>query len=238
MTGAEPWDPFGPGYAADPYPAFDRLRATAPVFWSGRLRRFVLTRYEDVAAVLHDTGTYSSAVVPQVPARDRVRLAGFTDWSARWLFFLDPPEHTERRTPLTRILSPRTVAGLAARVDTLARRLLAGLPATGFDLLADFAHPLSAQVIADLLCAPGSETDGFLTRARTLEHAAGNARDPAARSAGLTAMAQATESLRARVRAGVALPPVPAALRAAWGSDHELVGAHSLMLLFAGVETT
>ncbi|GAA2641724.1 cytochrome P450 [Dactylosporangium fulvum] len=226
----------GPGYAADPYPCFERLRTTAPVFWSGRLHRFVLTRYEDVAAVLHDTGTFSSAVIPQVPPPDRARLAAFTDWSARWLFFLDPPEHTARRAPLARVLSPRAVAGLATHVDTLARGLLAELPAAGFDLVADFAHPLAARVVAGLLCAPGTETDEFLARARTLERAAANARDPAARRAGLTAMAEAASC--PRPQAGTALPPVPAALRAAWGADHDLVGAHSLMLLFAGVETT
>ncbi|MEV4513204.1 cytochrome P450 [Dactylosporangium sp. NPDC049525] len=232
MTGG---DPFGPEYAADPYPAFARLRATTPVFWSGRLRRFVVTRYEDVVAVLHDTGTFSSAVVPQVLPRDRDALAGFTDWSARWLFFLDPPEHTARRAPLTRALSARAVAGLAARVDAVARALVAALPAAGFDVVADVAHPLAAQVIADLLCAPGPETDGFLARARILEHAAANARDPAARRAGLAAMVAATSALRV---ASAPSAPVPAALHAAWGADRDLIGAHSLMLLFAGVETT
>jgi cytochrome P450 len=231
-------DPFGPGYAADPYPAFARLRETAPVFWSERLGRFVLTRYEDVAAVLLDPVVYSSAVVLQVPPGDRDALAGFTGWSARWLFFLDPPEHAARRAPLTRALAARAVAGLADRAGTTARALVAALPAAGFDVVADVAHPLAARVIADLLCAPGDQTDAFLARARVLEHAAANARDPAARRAGLAAMVAATDALRSGPPAGPAAPPVPAALHAAWGADRDLVGAHSLMLLFAGVETT
>jgi cytochrome P450 len=230
-------DPFGPGYAADPYPAFARLRAAAPVYWSGRLRRFVLTGYDDVAAVLHDPGTFSSAVVPQVPERDRDALAGFADWSARWLFFLDPPQHSTRRAPLTRALSARAVAGLAAGAGAVARAVVADLPAAGFDVVADVAHPLAAQVIADLLCEPGPPAEEFLARARTLEHAAANARDPSARRAGLAAMAAATDALRSAPLAD-AVAPVPAALRAAWGADRDLVGAHSLMLLFAGVETT
>jgi cytochrome P450 len=228
-------------FGTDPYRAFERLRAEAPVWWSDRLRRFVVTRYAEVTAVLHDPDTFSSAVIPQVPAGDRAGLAGFVDWSARWLFFLDPPEHAARRAPVAQALAPRAVADLAAPVDRLARRLLAALPTTGFDLLADFAHPLSARVIALFLCTPGEDTDEFLARARALEHAGVHARDPAARRAGLAAMAQATEALRARVTAGpplAPLPPMPAALRAAWGDDHDLVGAHSLVLLFAGVETT
>jgi hypothetical protein len=58
----------------------------------------VLTRYSDVAAVLRDAATFSSAVVPQVPPRDRDMLAEFTEWSARWLFFLDPPQLHESFT--------------------------------------------------------------------------------------------------------------------------------------------
>ncbi|MEV4517516.1 hypothetical protein AB0K00_52240 [Dactylosporangium sp. NPDC049525] len=142
----------------DPVPA---------VLWSGRLGRFVLTRSGDVAAVLHDTGTFSSAVVPQVPPRDRDALAGFTDRPARWLFFLDPPEHTARRAPLTRALSARAVAALAARVDTVARALVAGLPAAGFDVVADVAHPLAAQVIADGLSSlPGGRFLGLMAYPR------------------------------------------------------------------------
>ncbi|WP_344620365.1 cytochrome P450, partial [Dactylosporangium salmoneum] len=59
------------------------------------------------------------------------------------------------------------------------------------------------------------------------------ASNPAARRAGLRAMAEATAAL---LDPGDA--PVAAALRAAWGDADERVGAHSLMLLFAGVETT
>jgi cytochrome P450 len=228
-------DPFGPGYFADPYPVFDRLRTHAPVFFSERLGRFVLTRHADVTAVLRDPATYSSAVIPQVPPRDRDALAGFAQWSAQWLFFLDPPEHTARRPPLARALAPRAVAGLTARVDALARDLL---PGADGDVVADFAHPLAARVVAELLCPPGAPTDDFLARARLLEQAGVRARDPAARRAGLAAMAQATDAVRAQVRACDALPPVPAALRAAWGAQDDLVGAHSLVLLFAGVETT
>ncbi|WP_432837691.1 cytochrome P450 [Dactylosporangium sp. CA-092794] len=231
-------DPFGPGYAEDPFAAFDRLRAAEPVFWSDRLRRFVLTRHADVAAVLHDPAAFSSAVIPRVPAADRDRLAGFTDWSARWLFFLDPPEHTVQRVPVTRALSPRAVAELTADIAELARGLLAGLSGPRFDLLGDFAHPLAARVVADLLCAPGTQTEEFLRRARALERADADARDPVARRAGLAAMAGATRALRDGLRAGRLRAPVPAALGAAWGERDELVGAHSLMLLFAGVETT
>ncbi|MGI5240868.1 cytochrome P450 [Dactylosporangium sp. CA-139066] len=229
------WDPFGAGYAADPFPALARLRRSEPVFWSPRLRRFVLTRYADVAAVLQDPATYSSAVIPQVPPADRDLLAEFTRWSARWLFFLDPPEHAARRGPVARALAPRALAHLAGPVGELARRLVGDLPRPEFDVLADLAHPLAARVIAGLLRPPGAATEEFLAQARVLERADACARDPQARRAGLEAMAAAAETTRRYQRCDA---PMMSALRAAWGDDEDLVGAHSLMLVFAGVETT
>ncbi|MET7401427.1 cytochrome P450 [Dactylosporangium sp. NPDC005572] len=182
--------------------------------------------------MLRDPATFSSAVVPRVPPRDRSRLAGFTDWSARWLFFQDPPRHTAERAPVTRAL--RT----APDVGDLARRLVTQLPPASFDALTDFAHPLAARVIAGLLCPPGAETEAFLARARALDRADADARDPVAREAGLAAMAAATRAMRDQLTSGADLAPVPRALRAAWPHDDDTAGAHSLMLLFAGVETT
>ncbi|WP_433200119.1 cytochrome P450 [Dactylosporangium sp. CS-047395] len=205
----------------------------APVAWNPTLRRFVVSGHAEVVAVLQDPATYSSAVAPPVPPADQPLLADFAAWSARWLFFLDPPEHTTRRAPVARALNPRSVGFLAEPVLELARSLAADLRGPQFDLLADFAHPLAARVVAGLLVAPGPPTEAFLARARVLEHADAYARDPAARRAGLEAIAAATAALRSSVDEA----PVPAALRAVWG-DSDWVRAHSLMLVFAGVETT
>ncbi|MEU7871449.1 cytochrome P450 [Dactylosporangium sp. NPDC049140] len=235
---------------------------TDPVAWDGRLRRFIVSGHAEVVAVLQDPATFSSAVAPAVPAADRAQLAEFGAWSARWLFFLDPPEHTARRAPLARALAPHAIAPLAGPITELARDLAARLPGAGFDALAafahpppgagfdaladfahpppgagfdalaDFAHPLAARVIAGLLCAPGPPTEAFLARARILEHADAYARDPDARRAGLDAIASITPGSFSDDA------PIPSALRAAWGAADEHVPAHSVMLLFAGVETT
>ncbi|WP_426502039.1 cytochrome P450 [Dactylosporangium sp. McL0621] len=265
---------------------------TDPVAWDGRLRRFIVSGHAEVVAVLQDPATFSSAVAPAVPAADRARLADFGAWSARWLFFLDPPEHTARRAPLARALAPHAIAPLAGPITELARDLAARLPGAGsdaladsahpppgtgsdaladsahpppgagsdaladsahpppgagsdaltdsahplpgagFDALADFAHPLAARVIAGLLCAPGPPTEAFLARARILEHADAYARDADARRAGLDAIASITPGSFSDDA------PIPSALRAAWGAADGHVPAHSVMLLFAGVETT
>ena len=45
---------FGPEMLADPYPVYRRLRETDPVHWHEPFGAWVLTRYDDVVAALHD----------------------------------------------------------------------------------------------------------------------------------------------------------------------------------------
>ena len=76
-----PVDLLSPAFFADPYPAFARLRAEAPVDrcpqWGGR---WVVTRYADVAAALRDTGRLSSRVIPNLGrAGEKGRMGRFLD---------------------------------------------------------------------------------------------------------------------------------------------------------------
>ncbi len=62
MTGSrlgEVYDPTG-AHLQDPYPLFERARRSEPVFYSARLQAWVVTRYDDVDAILKDPGTFSS----------------------------------------------------------------------------------------------------------------------------------------------------------------------------------
>src|ERR1700730_15410352 len=43
-----------PVVRADPYPLYEQLRVHDPVDWAPYLKTWVVTRYEDVAIVLHD----------------------------------------------------------------------------------------------------------------------------------------------------------------------------------------
>jgi cytochrome P450 len=43
-----------PAAINDPYPLYRRLRIEAPVYWHEPVGRWLLTRYDDVAAALRD----------------------------------------------------------------------------------------------------------------------------------------------------------------------------------------
>jgi cytochrome P450 len=63
MTSSAPyWDPFDREIAADPYPAFRRLRAEAPLWYNERHDFDVLSLWDDVDSALKDWQTFSPAV--------------------------------------------------------------------------------------------------------------------------------------------------------------------------------
>src|SRR4051812_7630398 len=49
--GYDPWDP---GFVADPYPALARLRTEAPVAYDERTDQWVVSRFAEVNALLRD----------------------------------------------------------------------------------------------------------------------------------------------------------------------------------------
>src|SRR3954454_5845659 len=68
-----------PSFLIDPFPAYARLRSEDPVHWSEAWGTWVLTRYDDVLAMLRDHHRFSnvgrSAAVELVPEEDRQQLA-------------------------------------------------------------------------------------------------------------------------------------------------------------------
>ncbi len=54
------FDPYDTTVQDDPYPIYKRLRREAPVYWSER-GFWVLSRYDDIWAAVHDHARFSSA---------------------------------------------------------------------------------------------------------------------------------------------------------------------------------
>ena len=71
------------------------------------------------------------------------------------LLNMDPPDHTRLRNLVGRAFTPRRVTALRPAVQRIADDLLDALePAGSGDVIADYAAPLAATVICDLLGVP------------------------------------------------------------------------------------
>jgi cytochrome P450 len=166
------YDPYDPVIDVDPHETWRRLRHEAPLYRNERLGFYAVSRYDDVLAGLTDWKTYSSGrgtvlelIDPLAPERDG-------DPEGSPMIFTDPPYHDVLRGLVSRSFTPRRVGALEERIRDLCRRRLdavTGVGAGGFDYLVDFAGPIPAMVIGELLGIPeedqltlGRWTDQFM----------------------------------------------------------------------------
>jgi pimeloyl-[acyl-carrier protein] synthase len=159
------FNPFLPEFRADPYPFYRTLRASDPVYFSPVLRGWILTRYADIAAVLHDPQFSVNRQQAKLFQRLRVFEALPPDFGAaitRNLLMLDPPDHTRLRRLVNKAFTPRRVEALRPRIEAIVDELLGTVQgAREIDLIRDFAYPLPVIVIAEMLGVPAADRAQF-----------------------------------------------------------------------------
>jgi cytochrome P450 len=80
----------------------------------------------------------------------------------KMMLFLDPPDHTRLRGLVSKAFIPRAIDAMSVRIQQLADGLLDTVQEAGqMDVIQDFAAPLSATVIAELLDVPQEERQRF-----------------------------------------------------------------------------
>ncbi|MEV8439585.1 cytochrome P450 [Actinosynnema sp. NPDC051121] len=156
-----------PGF--DPPAEFAALREgrpVCPVSLRHGQRAHLVTRYDDVRAVLRDHGRFSSD--PATPGFPQLRPVVDRKAAPGSFLVTDPPEHSRYRRMLTGEFTVRRMEALRPEVERITRERLAALrsgprPA---DLVAGFALPVPSDVICLLLGVPVSDQEFFSTRSR------------------------------------------------------------------------
>ena len=142
----------------EPWEVFDLLQREAPVYHHpepGGRGFWAVTKYDDVAAVLRDTKTFSS----EVGGAARIEDLPEDVLEARRNFLeFDPPKHGRYRRLISTSFTPGAVARyeewLRALVTTLMDRVL---PQREFDLVHELAAPIPIRVLAQVLGLPDEE---------------------------------------------------------------------------------
>jgi cytochrome P450 len=165
-TSASPvrFDPLSPAQRSDPYPVYAEARAKAPVFFAEPYGFWVVTRYDEVLAVLKDDETYSSAnaltsSAVELPAEVREVLAeGWPEMPV--IVDTDPPLHTRIRGLINAAFTPRRIAGMEPAIAATVDELLDDLAPEGTgDLVERFAWPLPLRVMGQMLGLPEGDLD-------------------------------------------------------------------------------
>ena len=139
---------FDPAINDCPYHAYRTLRDEAPVWFDERLKAFVVTRHEDVLAVLRDTERFNNAQRrgsrPEVQA-----LYEEKGWvPGRTLAGRDDPNHREMRQLFDHAFRPKKLRALEPQIEGLAHELIDDFIDAGeCDWVQQFAVPLPLVVI-------------------------------------------------------------------------------------------
>jgi cytochrome P450 len=165
---------FGTAYAPlerrhreDPYPMYAELRERAPWLRSSLTRGWVVSRYDDVSAVLRDPRFSALDRNNRNYAQFRKRLeqTGVLQPGEQESFSMlrsDPPEHTRLRTLVNKAFTPRAIDQWRGRIVNIVDELLEQAAKQGrIELVRDFAAPVPMLVIAEMLGVPGEDRDQF-----------------------------------------------------------------------------
>jgi cytochrome P450 len=151
---------FGPAMLDDPYPVYRRLRETDPVHWYEPFGAWVLTRYHDVAAALHDPRFSSERTAAMQAMAGQPGLQPFFDFLATRMLYADPPRHTRLRGLVSKAFTPHAVEAMRPHIQALVDQFLDRVQPQGrLDLVADLAYPLPVTVIAEMLGVPAEDRE-------------------------------------------------------------------------------
>jgi cytochrome P450 len=243
------YKPNDPAVLADPFPLYARMRDEDPLHWSPRLKAWVLTRYEDVKRVCLDGAMSSDRLRPffaSLPPPEAGRVAELARYLTLWMVFRDPPEHTRLRRLAAKVFNVRSMHALRPNVESLTQWLLDSLDGREtLDFIGEFAGPLPALVIMDMLGAPREALGRLKHLSDEMALFIGSARDAAEKydraSAATREMAGIFRELitarRARPQRDLLSELVALDDAGDRLSEDELV-ATCILLLFAGHETT
>ena len=241
-----------PAFFADPYSVYRRLRNERPVYWSNAWQCWLVTRYADVLDALRDHHTFSNkgrqiALINRMPEERQASLRSLSShYDKGGMSNQDPPDHTRLRSLVNLAFTPSVIAEMEPRIQEIVETLIDGLEIdTPVDFMAQFANPLPATVIAELLGLPQEDQPVFQRWSNTITSflGAGTANEESAQLS-QEAMAELRAYLAAKIAERKRRPTDDLLSRFAVAeaagdrlTENEMIGS-CVTLLLGGHETT
>jgi len=155
--------PFDTAYLADPYPFYNSLRGETPVAYAPNYNAYLVTRYEDIAAVLKDRNTFSAAnstipFRPIAPAARQILDSGFPRKPT--FSNADAPRHTKMRSLASKCLTPKRWAASQPRLREFVESLIDKLSTKNVaELGEELIFPTTLMAGFALLGFPSQDTE-------------------------------------------------------------------------------
>ncbi|MBV1878264.1 MAG: cytochrome P450 [Pseudomonadales bacterium] len=212
----------------NPYPYYKQWLEELPIWRDEETNHWVLTRNEDIRAILKNSSVYSSAAM----AMTESPLPLISD---------DPPRHTQLRGLVDKAFTVRRLRVIEEVVDEIAKQQVAKIvPGEPVDIVSALTIPLPVAVIAMLMDIPRQRTEDFKRWSNALTGALAGA-DMAEREAEIMEMGAFFAALIPERRKNPGDDLISAVVNAELDdgrlNDQEIVG-FCILLLIAGNETT
>ncbi|MDE2967485.1 MAG: cytochrome P450 [Chloroflexota bacterium] len=156
------WYPLDPKFIANPYPTYKELRERDPYHPSPLTGAMVISKYDDVDAVLRNYKVFSNQRGP-VGTRNRRNIGEQIENELQpSMLSLDPPDHTRLRGLVSRAFTPRQIAKMEEHIRATAHGLLDEVEGDDeFDLMSNLAALLPTVVIAEMIGVPTRDRQQF-----------------------------------------------------------------------------
>ena len=158
---------FTPEFLRDPYPTYRR-------YLDGRGLQFLTLhggvwaafKHADCSTFLRDprlSAKRTGALIDEFAADKQKEFSELARTLSLWMLFFDAPEHTRLRKLMNKGFSPAAIESLRPQIEKIVERLVTPFRKSHqVDIIPQFAHPLPAYVIAELLNVPESLHQRFV----------------------------------------------------------------------------
>jgi cytochrome P450 len=160
---AHGFDILDPLMMADPYPTLNEWREDSPVIYLPAIDHYVITRFNDIEAILLNRDTWSAAnasapLMAVCPAAQEVLSTGFE--RVPTLNNSDPPRHGPMRKSVLSVMTPRRLRALEPTLRDHATDLIHGFrDEPTVELVERYAFPFPGFAAFSLLGFPDADTD-------------------------------------------------------------------------------
>lgn len=148
------YDPMDREVQQCPYPHYEALRESGPIFFHKQTGMFFASRLDVVNEILRDVETFSSKMASAGTVGDSAVMEQVRDIIAEGcdrvdtMLTIDPPHQTRYRKLVSRAFSARRIAALEDKIREIAIELINEFPDKGsIDFHADFAVSFPVRVI-------------------------------------------------------------------------------------------
>lgn len=163
-----------PEHKANPHPFYARLRAESPVYQvtlPDKQQAWLVTRYDDVAAVLKDERFAKDRLnaLSAEQMQNQPWMPAFFQPLTRNMLDLDEPDHSRLRQLVNKAFTPKIVENLRPRIQSLAEGLLDSFQGERqLDLIRRYALEIPTIVMAELLGIPAADRHKFAAWSKAL----------------------------------------------------------------------